>query len=60
LHATKRHQLFEDGENVKTVNLLKTLGIALCVANASSAYAQSSDAAPSDMTDSSTAHTKSV
>jgi osmotically-inducible protein OsmY len=60
LHATKRHQLFEDGENVKTVNLLKTLGIALCVATASSAYAQSSDAAPSDMTDSSTAHTKSV
>jgi hyperosmotically inducible periplasmic protein len=44
LHATKRHQLFEDGENVKTVNLLKALGIALCVATASSAYAQSSDA----------------
>jgi hyperosmotically inducible protein len=60
LHATKRHQLFEDGENVKTVNLLKTLGIALCLATASSAYAQSSDAAPSDMTDSSTARTKAV
>ncbi|NYH17051.1 osmotically-inducible protein OsmY [Paraburkholderia bryophila] len=44
LHATKRHQLFEDGENVKTVNLLKALGIALCVATASSAYAQASDA----------------
>jgi osmotically-inducible protein OsmY len=39
-----RTQLFEDGENVKTVNLLKALGIALCVATASSAYAQSSDA----------------
>jgi osmotically-inducible protein OsmY len=46
LHATKRHQLIEDGENVKTVNLLKALGIALCVATASSAYAQASDAAP--------------
>jgi osmotically-inducible protein OsmY len=45
LHATMRHQLFKDGENVKTVNLLKALGIALCVATASSAYAQSSDAA---------------
>jgi osmotically-inducible protein OsmY len=45
LHATMRNQLFEDGENVKTVNLLKALGIALCVATASSAYAQSSDAA---------------
>jgi Predicted periplasmic or secreted lipoprotein len=44
LHATKRHQLFEDGENVKTVNLLKALGIALCLATAASAYAQSSDA----------------
>ncbi|CAH2784768.1 MAG: Predicted periplasmic or secreted lipoprotein [uncultured Paraburkholderia sp.] len=33
-----------NGENVKTVNLLKALGIALCVAAASSAYAQSSDA----------------
>lgn len=44
LHATKRHQLIEDGENVKTVNLLKALGIALCVATASSAYAQASDA----------------
>jgi hyperosmotically inducible protein len=33
-----------NGENVKTVNLLKALGIALCVATASSAYAQSSDA----------------
>ena len=29
---------------MKTVNLLKALGIALCVATASSAYAQSSDA----------------
>jgi hyperosmotically inducible protein len=29
---------------VKTVNLLKLLGIALCVATASSAYAQASDA----------------
>jgi osmotically-inducible protein OsmY len=44
LHATMRTQLFKDGENVKTVNLLKALGIALCVATASSAYAQSSDA----------------
>jgi hyperosmotically inducible periplasmic protein len=44
LHATKRHQLIEDGKNVKTVNLLKALGIALCVATASSAYAQASDA----------------
>jgi hyperosmotically inducible protein len=33
-----------NGENVKTVNLLKALGIALCVATVSSAYAQSSDA----------------
>jgi hyperosmotically inducible protein len=33
-----------NGENVKTINLLKALGIALCVATASSAYAQSSDA----------------
>jgi osmotically-inducible protein OsmY len=33
-----------NGENVKTVNLLKALGIALCVATASSAYAQASDA----------------
>ncbi|AXL49652.1 phospholipid-binding protein [Paraburkholderia caffeinilytica] len=33
-----------NGENVKTLNLLKALGIALCVATASSAYAQSSDA----------------
>ena len=32
---------------MKTVNLFKALGIALCVATASSAYAQSSDAAPS-------------
>lgn len=29
---------------MKTINLLKALGIALCVATASSAYAQSSDA----------------
>jgi osmotically-inducible protein OsmY len=29
---------------VKTVNLLKALGIAVCVATASSAYAQASDA----------------
>jgi hyperosmotically inducible periplasmic protein len=48
LHATKRYQLIEDGENVKTVNLLKALGIALCVATASSAYAQASDAAAPD------------
>lgn len=32
---------------MKTVNLLKALGIALCVATASSAYAQASGAAPS-------------
>jgi hyperosmotically inducible protein len=50
LHATKRHQLIEDGENVKTANLLKALGLALCVATASSAYAQASDAAPADTT----------
>ncbi|NKJ47770.1 phospholipid-binding protein [Burkholderia sp. SG-MS1] len=31
---------------MKKVNLLKALGIALCVATASSAYAQASDAAP--------------
>lgn len=30
---------------MKTVNLLKALGLALCVATASSAYAQASDAA---------------
>ncbi|APA88915.1 BON domain-containing protein [Paraburkholderia sprentiae WSM5005] len=35
---------------MKSVNLLKALGIALCVATASSAYAQASDAqAPADM-----------
>ncbi|MFM0731027.1 BON domain-containing protein [Paraburkholderia sediminicola] len=33
---------------MKTVNLLKALGIALCVATASSAYAQASDAMASD------------
>jgi hyperosmotically inducible protein len=44
LHATKRYQLIEDGENVKTVNLVKALGLALCVAATSSAYAQASDA----------------
>jgi osmotically-inducible protein OsmY len=44
LHATKRHQLIEDGENVKTANLLKALGLALCVATTSGAYAQASDA----------------
>ncbi|OLL28700.1 phospholipid-binding protein [Burkholderia sp. SRS-W-2-2016] len=31
---------------MKTVNLLKALGIALCVASASSVYAQASDAQP--------------
>ncbi|MGF6506706.1 hypothetical protein OKW26_002509 [Paraburkholderia sp. 32] len=35
---------YRGGETVKTVNLLKVLGIALCVATASSAYAQASDA----------------
>jgi hyperosmotically inducible periplasmic protein len=35
---------------VKTANLLKALGLALCVATASSAYAQASDAAPADTT----------
>lgn len=50
LHATKRHQLFEDGENVKTANLLKALGLVLCVATASSAYAQASDAMAPDAT----------
>jgi osmotically-inducible protein OsmY len=45
---------------VKTVNLLKALGIALCVATASSAYAQASDAAMADTTASSTARTKAV
>jgi hyperosmotically inducible protein len=35
---------------VKTVNLLKALGIALCVATASSAYAQATEAsAPAEM-----------
>ncbi|EIF33850.1 putative periplasmic or secreted lipoprotein [Burkholderia sp. Ch1-1] len=57
LHATKRHQLFEDGENVKTVNLLKALGIALCVATASSVYAQSSDATTSGGTSAPSAKT---
>ena len=33
---------------MKTVNLLKALGVALCVATASSAYAQSSDAMAPD------------
>jgi osmotically-inducible protein OsmY len=44
LHATKRYQLIEDGENVKTVYLVKALGLALCVAATSGAYAQASDA----------------
>ncbi len=33
---------------MKAVDMLKALGVVLCVAVASSAYAQSSDAAPSD------------
>ncbi|PTQ91769.1 BON domain-containing protein [Paraburkholderia sp. GV068] len=45
---------------MKTVNLLKALGIALCVATASSAYAQASDAAMADTTASSAARTKAV
>ncbi|HEX7931987.1 MAG TPA: BON domain-containing protein [Paraburkholderia sp.] len=45
---------------MKTVNLLKALGIALCVATASSAYAQSSDAASSGAMTSSTSRTKAV
>ncbi|CAB3741492.1 BON domain-containing protein [Paraburkholderia rhynchosiae] len=45
---------------MKTVNLLKALGIALCLATASSAYAQSSDAAPSATTDTATSRTKTV
>jgi osmotically-inducible protein OsmY len=43
LHATSGINLSRI-ENVKTVNLLKALGMALCVATASSAYAQASDA----------------
>jgi osmotically-inducible protein OsmY len=50
LLATNRRQLFEDGKNVKTLTLLKALGIALCVATASTAYAQGSDAAATDTT----------
>jgi osmotically-inducible protein OsmY len=60
LHATKRHQLFEDGENMKTVNLVKALGIALCVATASSAYAQSSDTASPETMPSAAAQAKTV
>ena len=45
---------------MKTVNLLKALGIALCLATASSAFAQSSDAAPSGTTASTTSRTKAV
>ncbi|MBW9105362.1 BON domain-containing protein [Paraburkholderia phenoliruptrix] len=45
---------------MKTVNLLKALGIALCVATASSAYAQASGATDSGMAASSTSRTKTV
>ncbi|WP_025602167.1 BON domain-containing protein [Burkholderia sp. WSM2230] len=45
---------------MKTVNLLKALGIALCLATASSAYAQTSDATGSGTTASSTSRTKTV
>ncbi|CAB3805924.1 BON domain-containing protein [Paraburkholderia fynbosensis] len=46
---------------MKKVNLLKALGIALCVATASSAYAQASDAAPPAATESPpAANTKST
>jgi osmotically-inducible protein OsmY len=45
---------------VKTVNLLKALGIALCLATVSSAYAQSSDATDSGTTASTTSRTKTV
>jgi hyperosmotically inducible protein len=49
-----------NGENVKTVNLLKALGIALCVATVSSAYAQSSDAMASGSMEAPTANPKAV
>lgn len=45
---------------MKTVNLLKALGIALCVATASSAYAQASGATDSGMAASGTSRTKTV
>ncbi|AFT89774.1 BON domain-containing protein [Paraburkholderia phenoliruptrix] len=45
---------------MKTVNLLKALGIALCLATVSSAYAQSSDATDSGTTASTTSRTKTV
>ncbi|CAH2908460.1 MAG: Predicted periplasmic or secreted lipoprotein [uncultured Paraburkholderia sp.] len=45
---------------MKTVNLLKALGIALCLATVSSAYAQSSEATDSGMTSSTTSRTKTV
>ncbi|CAB4046377.1 hypothetical protein LMG9964_00008 [Paraburkholderia phenoliruptrix] len=51
---------FQGWRNVKTVNLLKALGIALCLATVSSAYAQSSDATDSGTTASTTSRTKTV
>lgn len=46
---------------MKTVNLLKAIGIAVCVATASSAYAQASDAmAPADQAAAPAANSKSV
>ena len=45
---------------MKTVNLLKALGIALCVATAPGAYAQASDATDSGMAASSNSRTKTV
>ena len=51
---------FQGWRNVKTVNLLKALGIALCLATVSSAYAQSSDATDSGTTAPTTSRTKTV
>jgi osmotically-inducible protein OsmY len=46
---------------VKTVNLLKALGIAVCMATASSAYAQASDAmAPANQAAAPAANSKSA
>lgn len=45
---------------MKTVNLVKALGIALCVATASSAYAQSSDTASPETMPSAAERAKTV
>ncbi|MFP3563446.1 BON domain-containing protein [Paraburkholderia sp. SIMBA_030] len=45
---------------MKTVNLLKALGVALCMATAASAYAQSSDAMATNDTAAATPSTKTT